>query len=644
MPGDNAARRIACFPSTGLVALVFLSAAAAGLAQTNIATGSPSELKKFSLDELLNLEVTTVSRRPEKLNEAPSAIQVITGEDIRRSGATSIPEALRLAPNLEVAQVDSRQWAISARGFNNTVANKLLVLIDGRTVYTPLFAGVFWDVQDTLLADIDRIEVISGPGGSLWGANAVNGVINIITRSAAETQGFYLEGGGGTELRGFGGARYGGQLTPQLHYRVYGKYFDRDSTVLSNGTDGTNEWHVGQGGFRLDWDATNHNLLTLQGDLYDGRIAQPGTNDIAVSGGNTLGHWSHTFSEDSDLRVQLYYDRTRRRIPGTFSEDLNTYDFDGQHRFQPLPRNDFVWGIGFRLIQDQVDNGTALAFLPAHKTLHLYSAFLQDEVTLVTDRLRLTLGSKFEHNDYTGFEIQPSVRLAWTPDIRQTVWGAISRAVRSPSRIDREFYAPAAPPYLLAGGTNFLSEDLLAYELGYRVQPIERLSLSVATYYNDYDHIRSLRPGSPFVIANDLKGESYGVELAGTLQITDWWRVRAGYNYLHKRLVVKPGGADLNNGSGEGNDPEHQFSFRSSMDLPGDLQLDAGLRFVDSLPSPSVPSYFGLDVRLQWKPAKDWELAVVGQNLVDRRHPEFGAPATREEIERSVYGRVTWSF
>jgi iron complex outermembrane receptor protein len=269
---------------------------------------------------------------------------------------------------------------------------------------------------------------------------------------------------------------------------------------------------------------------------------------------------------------------------------------------------------------------------------------LQDEVTLVTDRLRLTLGSKFEHNDYTGFEIQPSVRLAWTPDTRQTVWGAISRAVRSPSRIDREFYAPAAPPYLLAGGTNFLSEDLLAYELGYRVQPIERLSLSVATYYNDYDHIRSLRPGSPFVIANDLKGESYGVELAGTLQITDWWRVRAGYNYLHKRLVVKPGGADLNNGSGEGNDPEHQFSFRSSMDLPGDLQLDAGLRFVDSLPSPSVPSYFGLDVRLQWKPAKDWELAVVGQNLVDRRHPEFGAPATREEIERSVYGRVTWSF
>jgi len=592
----------------------------------------------------MNLEVTTVLRRPEKLTEAPSAIQVITQEEIRRAGATSLPEALRLAPNLQVAQVDSRQWAISARGFNNGLANKLLVLIDGRTVYTPLYAGVFWDVQDTLLQDIDRIEVISGPGGTLWGANAVNGVINVITKPAKETQGVFLEAGGGTELRGFGGLRYGGALTPELHYRVYGKYFDRDSSVLSNGLDATNQSHMGQGGFRLDWDATNNNLLTIQGDLYEGRTAQPGTDDSELSGGNVLSRWSHSFSENSSLQLQLYYDRTRRHMPGTFSEDLATYDFDAQHRFPLGDRNDLVWGLGCRLIEDHVGNSAALAFLPAHKTLHLYSAFVQDEITLIEDRLHLTLGSKFEHNDYTGFEFQPSGRLAWTPTERQVVWAAISRAVRTPSRIDRDFYIPGTPPFLLAGGTNFVSEELLAYELGYRVQLSRKLSLSVAGFYNDYDHIRSLRPGSVFVFANDLKGESYGVETVGTYQLMNWWRVRAGYTYLHKNIFVKAGGVDFNHGTAEGDDPEHQFLFRSSMDLPGHLEFDAAIRYVDSLPAPHVPGYIGLDLRLGWRPIKNLEMSIVGQNLLDERHPEFGPPGGRQEIERSVYGKVTWAF
>src|SRR3989454_1099950 len=358
---------------------------------------SAEALKKLSIEQLMNLQVTSVSKRPERLPQPASAIQVITQEDIRRSGAASLAEALRLAANLQVAQIDSRQWAIAARGFNGTAANKLLVLIDGRTVYTPLFAGVFWDVQDTLLQDIDRIEVISGPGGALWGANAVNGVINVITRSAKDTHGLFLEGGGGTELRGFGEIRYGGELTPQLHYRVYGKYLDRDSTVLPNGADATNQWHMGQGGFRLDWDATNNNVLTLQGDLYDGRAAQPATNDIVLRGANLLGRWSHSFSERAGLQLQMYYDQTRRRIPGTFAEDLNIYDFDSQYRFSLGERQDVVWGLGYRQIEDDVGNIGALTFLPAHQSLHLYSGFVQDTITLVEDRLRLTLGSKFEH-------------------------------------------------------------------------------------------------------------------------------------------------------------------------------------------------------------------------------------------------------
>src|SRR5438552_3237702 len=457
--GVKTSRKVVVFPPPGLTVLVFLACASGLPAQTNVAVGSASQLKQFSLEELLNLEVTTVSKRPEKLTEAASAIQVITQEDIRRSGASSIPEALRLASNLEVAQVDSRQWAISARGFNSTTADKLLVLIDGRTVYTPLYAGVFWDFQDTLLEDLDRIEVISGPGATLWGANAVNGVINITTKQAKDTQGVLLLGGGGTELRDFGGVRYGGALAPNLHFRVYGQYFDRDSMVFPTGQDAANDWHLGQGGFRLDWDASASTLLTLQGDLYDGRIAQPGTTgDITVDGSNVIGRWSHTFAEDSDLKLQVYYDRTHRRIPDVFAEDLDTYDVDFQHRFPLGERHDLVWGLGYRLIEDDVSNSPILAFLPARVSRQWFSGFVQDEITLVKDRLHLTLGTKIEHNDYTGFEVQPSARLAWRLSQQQTVWAATSRAVRTPSRIDRELFAPGRPPFtLLTGGPDFVS-------------------------------------------------------------------------------------------------------------------------------------------------------------------------------------------
>lgn len=618
-------------------------------AQTPKAAQSPAELKKLSIEELMEIEVTSVSRHPEKLSEAASAIQVITGDEIRRSGVTSLPEALRLASNLQVAQVDARQWAISARGFNATTANKLLVLIDGRTVYTPLYAGVFWDVQDTLLEDIDQIEVISGPGATLWGANAVNGVINVTTKRARDTQGLLLQGGGGTELRYFGGLRYGGMLTSNVHYRVYGKYFDRDSAVFSDGRETTNDWSMGQGGFRIDWEPSQANLFTLQGDLYGGSGQQPGTSDLRMRGGNVIGRWSHTISESSDLGVRFYYDRTHRRIPGTFAEDLDTYDLDAQHRFLIGERHDVVWGLGYRLIEDDVENSAALAFLPAEVSRQWFSAFAQDEIALVKDRLHLTLGTKIEHNDYTGFEFQPSGRLAWNVTKGHMLWAAISRAVRTPSRIDTEFYVPGSPPFSIAGGTNFVSEELLAYEIGYRVEPHPRVSVSLAAFYNDYDNIRSLEQvsppaASPVVIGNGQKAEAYGAELSIDYRVTDWWRMRAGYTELQIEVRPEAGSTDRSFGSAESHDPNRHFMLRSSVDLPENIELDAGFRFVTQIFNQNVPEYGELDVRLAWRPIPTMELSVVGQNLLHSHHPEFGRLSGRREIERSVYGKVLWRF
>ena len=631
------------------ITLVLVIFASDALAQTQEPLPPPSRLKRLSVEELMDIEVTSVSKRPEKLSETASAIQVITEEDIRRSGATSIPEALRLASNLEVAQVDSRQWAISARGFNNTLANKMLVLIDGRTIYTPLYAGVFWDAQDTLLEDIDRIEVISGPGATQWGANAVNGVINIITKKSKDTQGVLLEGGGGTELRGFGGIRYGGSFSSNLHYRAYGKFFDRDSTVLPNGRDATNDWRMGQGGFRLDWDESAADLFTLQGDLYDGRIAQTVGNDVAVSGGNVIGRWSHTVSENSDLKLQLYYDRTHRNIPGTFAEDLNTYDVDFQHRLPVGERHDVVWGLGYRLIDDDVGNTPALAFLPAHVSRQWFSGFVQDEIALVKNRLHLTLGTKIEHNDYTGFDLQPSGRLAWKLSRRQTAWAAISRAVRTPSRIDRELFAPGRPPFAIAGGPNFDSEQQLAYELGYRVQPQRRLSLSLAAFYNDYDDLRSVEkvnPPAPFpiVIANGQKGESYGAELTADYRVTDWWRLRAGYTELRVHIRPKLGSTDTTFGGSESHDPNRQLFLRPSLNLPRRLEFDPSFRYVSRIANQGLPGYVELDLRLAWRPVPELEFSIVGQNLLHDHHAEFGALAARQEIERGVYGKVLWRF
>jgi iron complex outermembrane receptor protein len=621
-------------------------------AQLKPASPSPKALKALkalTVEQLMDIEVTSVSKRPEKLSSAASAIQVITGDDIHRSGATSIPEALRLASNLEVAQIDSRQWAVTSRGFNNVFADKMLVLIDGRTVYTPLYAGVYWDVQDMALDDLDRIEVISGPGATQWGANAVNGVINITSKSAKDTQGGLITAGGGTELRETGGVRYGGQVAPGVYYRVYGKYFDRGDTIRPNGRNGDDAWRMGQGGFRMDWDRGTGTTLTVQGDLYNGTATRAGPDNTGMSGSNLLGRWSRDLGENSDMKLQVYYDRTHRSIPGSFTQGLETYDVDFQHRFPLGQQHDIVWGFGYRMVDDDVINTPANAFLPPRVTRQWFNSFLQDEISLSDDRLHLTLGSKIEHNDYTGYELEPSLRVAWSPTKTQTLWSAVSRAVRTPSRIDRDLFSPATPPYRIAGGPNVVSEKLLAYELGYRVQVAPQLALSLATFYNDYQDLRSLEPltppaAFPVMVNSGLLGYSTGAELTAEWRVTPAWRLHAGYTELHVHSEPQPGLPDRVSGRNVANDPSHQFRLRSLWDLSARWQLDATARAVSRINNQSVPGYAELDLRLGWLPFEAVELSVTGQNLLHNEHAEFNPPGSRREIPRGVYGKATWRF
>ncbi len=634
-------------------------------------------LKKLTMEELMSMEVTSVSKRPEKLVEAASAIQVITNEDIRRSGATSIPEALRLATNLHVAQKNAHDWAISARGFNTDLANKLLVLIDGRTVYTPLFSGVFWDRQDYLLEDIERIEVISGPGSTLWGANAVNGVINIITKKAHDTRGLYVEGGAGTELRGFAGLRYGTRLTSNTSLRMYGKYFDRDDAVTPEGSEASDEWHMGQGGFKMDVNASAKNTFAFQGDYYQGNLNLSTGGTARVKGGNLMSRWAHTISDHSEMNVQVYYDRTSFTQPvpesrtqdnltvlapaGTLKDDLDTYNVDFQHNFSLGSRNEVVWGAGYRFTHDVVANAPALAFSPDVLDRNLFSVFLQDKIRLLDD-LFFTLGTKVEHNDYTGFEFEPGTRLQWNVNGSHTVWAAVSRAVRMPSRVDRHIRLPTpgfAPivENLLIGGSGFESETVVAYELGYRAQFGSRVSSSLGTFYNVYHDLRStsLSPPDPIYslqfplfYENNLEGETWGFEVNILYQVFDQWRLRGGYTLLREDIRVKPGRFDFNNALNETADPQQQFSLQSSLNV-FDFELNTGLRFVDSFiynntgVAARVPDYTDLNLRLAWIMNDNFVFSLNGQNLLHNQHAEYviSKPNPSAEIERSVYLKVS---
>ena len=608
------------------------------------AATTTTDLTELSLDELMNVEVTSVSKKAERLSDAATSIFVITQEDIRRSGYTSIPEILRLAPNLQVARVDSSQYAITARGFNSTTANKLLVLIDGRTVYTPLFSGVFWDVQDTLLEDIERIEVISGPGGTLWGSNAVNGVINITTRRSQDTKGGLVSLGAGTKERG-AGMRYGAKLGEDATFRVYGKGFNRDPLTVGNGTGVQDWWNKGQVGFRADW-SRGSDALTLQGDGYTGTIAQM-WETISRSQAPTCsdaGTEHCKTGQPSRFRGIL---TGPAGLPTAVSVRLlDTYDIEAQHRFQVAARHEIVWGGGYRMMHDAVTNSAGLAFLPNVRPLTRINGFIQDSIAL-HERLTLTLGVKLETNSYSGLEVQPNVRLAWKFRDDALLWSAISRAVRTPSRLDTDLFAPGQAPFLLAGGPNFKAERLIAYEVGYRMQPTPQMSFSISTFYNMYDNLRSIEPGPggalPFTLTNKMKGYTYGVETWGSYRVFDWWRMSAGYNYIKEKLGFESDSRDSNTAA-HGNDPSHQFSARSAVNVARNLDWDLGLRVIGALESPDVPNYVALDTRIGWTFMKGAELSLIGYNLLDHNHPEFGLATNRSEPPRAFYAKFVWSY
>jgi iron complex outermembrane receptor protein len=629
--------------------------------------------KGLTLAQLMEIEVTSVSRQREPLSESPSAIQVITGEEIRRSGASGIAEALRLADNLAVAQKNAHDWAISARGFNTDLANKLLVMVDGRSVYTPLFSGVFWNQQDYLLEDIDRIEVVSGPGGTLWGANAVNGVVSIITKSAADTHGGFLEAGGGAPLERFIGGRYGGAIAAEAHLRGYAKYFERDDEVLPSGLDAGDSWHMGQGGFRLDVGSSAKDLITVKGDLFVGRERLSTGGVAEFGGGNLLGKWSRQFSDESRTSLQAYYDRTHLVQPvpalvlngstfapaGVLKDDLDTLDIDFQHQVRLKQKHRLVWGLGYRFTHNVVANAPGLAFVPPTLDRSLFSAFAQDQIDVSTD-VAFVIGSKVEHNSYTGVELEPSARLRWTISSKHILWAAVSRAVRMPSRVDRHERLPTpalAPliPNLLVGGENFQSETVVSYETGLRGQVAGRLSASVAGYYNRYGRLRSTSPSPPPAVAglplffeNNLEGETRGVEMSLDYQPREWWRLHAGGALFGQDIRVEAGKVDFNQALNETADPGRRFSLRSSMNLVRSLELDLGFRHVGSfrynnggVPA-EVPGYHDLDAHLLWHASGKLDVSIAGQNLLRDQHLEYviSSPNPRVEIRRGLYGKL----
>jgi len=649
----------------------------------------PVDLTTLPLEVLINVEITSVSKKTEKQSHASAAISVITPDNIRRSGYTHLAEVLRLVPGMEVARVDANKWAVTSRGFNGIVANKLLVLVDKRSIYTPIFSGVFWEAQDLVFEDIEQIEVIRGPGATLWGSNAVNGVINIITKSAEDTQGGFLTVGGGTEERAFASLRYGGRLGKHLFYRVYSKYFQRDPLVDSTGAATADGWDSIQGGFRMDWDYSTNARFMLQGNTYQRQVGQtyralttisdPEVSyfdaEATVTGSNGLARWQHVFSSATDCALQCYYDYTARKSP-LHDWNVNIVDLDFQNRFQFGSRQEIIWGIGYRWIEDQIKGDFPVQFNPRRRTTKVVNAFLQDNIQIINDKLAIILGSKFEHNDYTEFEIQPNFRFLWTLNKRHTCWLAISRAVKVPSRADRDikFYMTKPPPeYLpssrinavivLNGAQEFQSENLLAYEIGYRMVRNEWLSLDVAGFFNEYGSLRNGELGDlgfeavpppphfvmPVTAGNNMYGETYGFELAITWELRQNWRVRAFYNYLKMDLRLKEGSNDifLKYENPAGMSPRYQVALNSTTNLSKKITLDAGIYLKDRLKNLNVDHVINLVLRVGFIVNNNLELAIVGHNLLNQHDKEFDtilSETAAAEVERGVYGRINWKF
>jgi iron complex outermembrane receptor protein len=647
---------------------------------------SPDNLKQLSLEQLGDLEVTSVSKAPEQLQKTPAAIFVITQEDIRRSGSTSIPEALRLAPGVQVARIDANHWSISIRGFAGQFSKSLLVLVDGRSVYTPLFEGVYWDLPYVMLEDVDRIEVIRGPGGTIWGANAVNGVINIITKDAASTQGALATLGTGTVDQGTGAFRYGASTANGLSYRIYGLGEIRGQEAHPDG-DGFDHWRMGQMGFRTDWKNGPKNDFTVQGDIYRGASGEdiliPSFSPPSetreqgldfVSGGNLLARWQRTTGDGSDIQIQAYFDRTNRQN-FELGETRNTFDVDFVQHLRVDSDQQLTWGLGARVSPSNfIQTVQGIDFQPHQQTDSIYSGFVQYELPIVSDKLMLTAGTKLEHNNFSGFDYQPSVRILWSPTPNQSFWGAVTRAVRTPSRQDQDIvfdifdeYFTGIPIYFqIEGNPKLKAEQLIGYEAGYRTQASRNVYFDFTAFYNFYNDLQaygaasigeSPLPSPPPPPAsqvylyfglpydNVIEGHTVGAEIAPNWKITHWWQVRGSYSFLHMSLRDKPGFTDVGNllGSYGGSSPSDLVGFDSLVDLPKHFELDQTYRYSSALPAQSVHSYSTADVRLGWHWREGLDFSVIGQNLLRPSHAEFGGdPGPLVGIKRSVYAKITW--
>jgi iron complex outermembrane recepter protein len=649
-------------------------------AQTIASDQEPGKnLKQLSLEQLGNVEVTTVSKDPQQVQKTPAAIFVITQEDIRRSGVTSIPQALRLAPGVEVAQIDGNHWSVSIRGFAGQFSKSLLVLVDGRSVYTPLFEGVYWDLPHVMLEDVERIEVVRGPGGTIWGSNAVNGVINIITRSANSTQGTLATLGAGSVDQGTGGVRYGGSTGKGFNYRIYGMGAIRGQEFHPDG-DLFDRWRMGQMGFRTDWKSGEKDSFTVQGDTYRGEsgerafiasfsppaeIQKDGKG--YVSGGNLSARWQHTTGAGSDIQIQAYFDRTNRQ-DFELGETRDTFDIDFLQRARLHDGQELTWGLGARVSPSNfIQTSAGVNFLPNKQTDSIYSGFVQYELPIVHDKLTLTAGTKLEHNNFSGFEYQPSVRLLWTPTSHQSFWTAVTRAVRTPSRLDQDvefaILVQATPPppiyFEILGDPTLKAEQLIGYEAGYRTQINSNVYLDITTFYNTYRDLQSYGPLSfaaantpppphlfivlPYV--NGIEGHTVGTEIAPNWRITHWWQVRGSYSFLHMQLKDKPGFTDVGNllSSYIGSSPSSLVGFQSLFNLPKHFELDAMYRYSSALPAQAVGAYSSADVRMGWHGGEGLDFSVIGQNLLQPSHNEFGGdPGPLVGIKRSIYGKITW--
>jgi iron complex outermembrane receptor protein len=633
-----------------ILPLVLVATTTATAVATARAEALPEgDLADLSIEQLSNIVINSVSRQDERLSNAAASVFILTGSELRRSGVRTLPEALRLAPNLQVARVDARNYAVTARGFNGAFANKLLVLIDGRSIYTPLFSGVFWDAQDVVMEDVERIEVISGAGATIWGVNAVNGVINVITRSARDTQGGLVSAVAGAREHD-GTARYGARTENGSHYRLYARYMDVDDTSSEAGANTRTGMRRRQAGFRADMDLLQGGLM-MAGNAYQGALGQTGTRDIRISGANLVNRYTRKLADDADLRLQLVLDHTERNQPNNFIERLDTLELEAQHGVR-FGGHSLVWGGGYRHSWDQV-TPIGFAFRPDKLAMHWGNLFAQDELA-VSPQLKLTAGLKVEHNNYTGAEYLPSVRMAWAPDARQLLWASLARTVRAPSRVDRDWYAPAMPlmiagqpRYLVGGGKTFASEVANVAELGYRAQPSARWSYSGTLFYGDYDKLRTAEPQPVlgFEFYNLGKATTRGLELWGRWQAMPAWRLSAGLTAQKVKLGLKPSSRDsVSSSLFLANDPRLNWQLRSSWDVSDAQQLDLTLRYNGKLPHPVVPSYYEMDMQWLWRVRPELEVALIGQNLLHSSHPEWAAAPTRTVYERSALLKVTWRF